>query len=41
MSTNQGIQGFVATVPEPSTWALLAAAAGGALHVIRRRRAAA
>jgi hypothetical protein len=40
MSTNQGIQGFVATVPEPASFALLAVGAG-AFQVIRRRRAAA
>lgn len=40
MSTNQGIQGFVATVPEPTTWALLAAGGAGLVSAWRRRKAA-
>ena len=39
MSTNQGIQGFVATVPEPTSLGLLSAGAG-ALSMFRRRRPA-
>jgi len=38
MSTNQGIQAFVATVPEPATWAILAAGGVGAVGLLRRHR---
>ncbi len=40
MSTNQGIQGFVATVPEPTSWAILAGAGGLLGLAMRRRRSA-
>lgn len=37
MSTNQGIQGFVVTVPEPGSIAMVVAAAGLGLAGLRRR----
>ena len=38
LNSNNGIQAFTVTVPEPSTWALLATAAGvGGMTVLRNR----